>query len=80
MTNFKIVDSFLNRKPFSSSGHMSTNGKEIKSHDVVVARWDGSSSIVMPNASDSSNKRVTRCRKLVRWMAENKNVKVMQLN
>ena len=78
MTNFEIVDSFLNRK--SLAGVLSTDGKEIKSHDKVVARWEVDGSIVMPDVSDDSNKRVTRCRNLIRQMALSKNIKVTQVN
>ena len=78
MTNYEIVDSFLNHK--QESGVLSTDGKEIKSYETVVARWKSDGSIVMPDASENSDKRITRCRNLVRRMALSRGINVTQVN
>jgi hypothetical protein len=77
ITNMEIVTAFLNRKP--QTGALSSNGKEIESEGEVVAEWEGDS-IVMPDASNVSSKRLTRCRNLVRQMARSKGIKVTQID
>ena len=75
--NLDVVSTFLRHSALE--GVISTDGKELKSYGVVIARWDGDE-IVMPDSSVYRSVTTTKHRNLLRSMALEKGVVVKEVN
>ena len=78
MTNHDIVTSFLKHEP--AAGPISTNGKELMSYGVPIAKWVSEDEITMPDVSKFHSVTTSKHRNLVRRMAMDKGIKVTQVN
>lgn len=75
--NFDVVASFLEHT--ASQGAISTNGKELMSFGVKIARWDRDE-ILMPDVSTFHSITTTKHRNLVRGMARGRGIIVKERN
>lgn len=75
--NFDVVSSFLQHTV--EQGAISTDGKELRSYGVVIARWSRDE-ILMPNSSVFHSITTTKHRNLVRSMALEKGINVKEVN
>lgn len=76
-TNIDVIASFLSHNP--SRGSISTDGKELRSYDAVIAKWDGDK-VVMPGSSVFYSVTTSKHRGLVRSMALNKGIHVVEIS
>lgn len=80
--NFDVITCFLNKSP--SEGAVATDGEELKSYGVVIARWVKENEIVMPDSNTTYDpaisKTIARNRNLVRGMALNRGIIVKEVN
>jgi len=75
--NFDVIACFLGHTP--SQGAVSTDGKELRSYGVVIAKWSRDE-ITMPDSSVFHSITTTKHRNLVRKMALNQGITVKEVN
>jgi len=75
--NIDVVSAFLSGYPLE--GAISTDGENLKSYGVVIARWDGDE-IVMPESSIFHCITTTKHKNLVKTVARGRGIVVKEVN
>lgn len=75
--NYDVISMFLSHSP--SQGAISTDGKELRSYGVVIARWNRDE-IVMPDSSVFHSITTTKHRNLVRSMALSQGINIKEID
>ena len=75
--NYDVVSCFLGHAP--SQGAISTDGEELRSYGIVIARWN-KDEILLPDSSVFHSITTTKHRNLVRAMALSQGITVKEVN